>query len=163
MKFDALTKDQCEQVRRWRNIDTSILRTSFVLTCKMQNEFYENVICNRKSNDRYWAIIENDCFIGMVGLINISLENRNAEISIIIDPELKRKGFGRKALMMLLEEGFFTLNLDNIYAETYKCNPDLNFWIKMIDVYNCYNVELPNRKFSNGSYWNSIYINFERK
>jgi RimJ/RimL family protein N-acetyltransferase len=160
MKLGIVTKQQAEQVRQWRNLDIDAYRTSFLLTQEMQEDFYYKIICNRDSKSRFWSVIENDCFIGMLGLIGISLENRSAEISIVIDPELRGKGYGKKAIDLLLKEGFERLNLDNIYGECFISSPSLPFWVdycheKGVDI-----VELPRRKYLNGVYHNSIYFNF---
>lgn len=168
MQLTCLTKENCEQVRQWRNLDISIYRTAYLITREMQEQFYNDVVCNRKSEHRYWAImheiseITNSQFIGMVGLCNISLENRNAEISIVIDPKLRRQGLGIEALNLLLDKGFNELNLENIYAETYMCNPDFKFWDSMTVKYKTRNTILANRKYANGQYWDSLYINFNK-
>jgi RimJ/RimL family protein N-acetyltransferase len=172
MQLTALTKENCEQVREWRNLDISIYRTSYFFTRKMQENFYNNVICNRNSEHRYWAVtnnrlVDNDGwttdFIGMVGLTNISLENRNAELSIVINPELHKQGYGSKALELLLKKGFYELNLENIYGEAYLCNPNFGFWDSIIRKYKIYYVTLPGRKYWNGKYHDAVYFNFNKK
>ena len=40
MKLRAITKEEIEIVRQWRNEDLSYLRTPFLLTQEMQEEFY---------------------------------------------------------------------------------------------------------------------------
>ena len=162
MYLTVITKDQCEQVRKWRNVDISIYRTPFLLTEEMQSEFYTDVICNRRSDHRYWSVMDSKQFLGMIGLVNISLENRNVEISIVINPEFSRKGFGDQAFKLLLDKGFNELNLDNIYGECYACNPNIDFWKQMIKKYGGQTTTLFNKKFYRGVYWNSIYFNFER-
>ena len=164
MKLGIVTKQQAEQVRIWRNLDIDAYRTSFPLTQEMQEDFYYKTICNRDSKDRFFSVMDGDpdCFIGMIGLENISLENRSAEISIVIDPELRGKGYGKKAIELLLQEGFERLNLDNIYAECYICSPSLPFWVDLCHEKGVDIVELPRRKYLNGKYHNSIYFNFVR-
>jgi hypothetical protein len=141
---------------------TSCASLPFLLTREMQNDFYEGVICNRAASARFWSVLVNDCFVGMVGLVNISLENRSAEISIVMDPETSRRGYGSAAVDALLEKGLKELNLDNVYGECYVCNPAIDFWEKyctrkLVDLY-----LLPNRKFYEGRYHNSLYFNFTR-
>lgn len=192
MKLRPLTLSDCEQVRQWRNENLAMLRTPFMLTEEMQAEFYHNVVCNRNANARYWGVIEElpdkvnmyaagikepyDTFetdtthielIGMIGLENISWENRNAEISIILNPDYQRKGYGTQAVDLLLDQGFNYLNLENIYGECYECNPALGFWHKMAnkyaDKYNPKPVWLANRKYWQGKYYDSLYVNFEKE
>jgi RimJ/RimL family protein N-acetyltransferase len=108
------------------------------------------------------AVLKDKEFIGMIGLVDISLENRNAEISIVIDPKKRRKGYGKEALTLLLEYGFNQLNLDNIFGESYLLNPFLDFWYCMIETFNGSDAILKNRKFYNGRYWDSLYFNFNK-
>ena len=162
MHLSELTISDCEIIRHWRNADISHLRTPFFLTQEMQQEFYHTVICDRKSNCRFWSVRDGSDFIGMVGLVNISIENRSAEISIIINPKKHRNGYGKKSINMLLEKGFYELNLENIYGECYENSAHIGFWenyceLKQVEVY-----PLPNRKFYNGKYYDSIYFNFMR-
>jgi RimJ/RimL family protein N-acetyltransferase len=188
MKLKELSLPDCEQVRQWRNKNMAMLRTPFMLTEEMQEDFYHNVVSNRNSNARYWGVWEDGkiktthyfdntpafntesdgiILIGMVGLENISWENRNAEISIILNPDYQHKGYGTQAVDLLLDQGFNYLNLENIYAECYECNPALGFWHKMTnkyaDKYNPKPVWLANRKYWQGKYYDSLYVNFEKE
>ena len=162
MYLTVLTKDQCEQIRQWRNQNISRYRTSFLLTKEMQEDFYKDVICNKNSKHRYWAIIEFQ-FLGIVGLTDISLENRNAEISLVINPEERKQNYGEQALELIFEEGFNKINLDNIYGECYYCNEAIKFWEKMILKYDAIEANLQNRKYWNGQYYNSLYFNFNKE
>ena len=118
MKLEPLTLDQCQQVRLWRNDCLETLRTPYPLTEEQQEAFYRDVVCNRNSPHRYfaivrevskedyiksgrkdvkWADIVDFAFIGMGGITNIDWINRIGEISLIIDPERRSKfrGEGR--------------------------------------------------------------------
>lgn len=159
MKLRAITKEEIEIVRQWRNEDLSYLRTPFLLTQEMQEEFYINTICNRLSNSRFWAI-DDAGFLGMAGFVNIHWENRNAEISIVLNPNKRNKGYGFKAIGELLRTGFYSINLQNIYGECYKCNPSIIFWEKVIKRYSGTTTMLPARKYWNGIMYDSIYFNF---
>ena len=163
MKLKPLTLSDVEQVRQWRNESLSSLRTPFLLTTEQQEQFYRNVICDRQANARYWGIhdaVHN--FIGMVGLENISWENRNAEISIILNPEVQGNGHGSQAVELLLNQGFDYLNLENIFGECYLSNPAVKFWEKNIEKYSGTKTILPNRKYWEGEYWDSLYFNFNK-
>lgn len=162
MILTELTKENCEIVRQWRNQDISAYRTPYFLTREQQEDFYLTDICNRNSYNRWWAIKENLDFIGMTGLTNISLENRNAEISIVINPNSRQKGLGETALKLLLDKGFNELNLENIYGECYWCNNAVKFWNKMILKYNATEATLPARKYWNGAYYSSLYFTFNK-
>jgi RimJ/RimL family protein N-acetyltransferase len=165
MRLEAVTKEHVELVRVWRNRNIDAYRTAFLLTATMQYDFYMNVICDRAAKSRFWSCISKTTgtFVGMVGLENISLENRSAEISIVIDPALRGRGHGKEAIELLLCEGFNRLNLDNIYGEAYLCNNDLPFWATTCQKKGIKMFDLPRRKYCAGKYYDSIYFNFTRE
>jgi len=170
--LDILDIYNLDQLRRWRNENTKkgIYRTPYLLTSDMQIDFLKNVINNRSINARYWGIFKEeaegervkdiDTFIGYTGLDKIQWENGNSEIALTIGPKYISKGYGSKVLSLVLKEGFKNMRLQNIYGECYKCNPNIEFWEKMIKKYNGYSTILPSRKFFNGSFFNSLYFNF---
>jgi len=186
MKLKVLSKWDCEQVRCWRNEQLDSLRTSFTLTLEQQVRFYNEIICNRQANARYWGIWEEgklfklnfnhkkdvnlplveeskkEELIGMTGLENISRENRNAEISLIFNTEYPMDKCGVEALRLLLHEGFMNMNLENICAEIYLCNPYYEFWMEQVYKYKCKTASLPQRKYLNGKYYDGVYINFNK-
>jgi RimJ/RimL family protein N-acetyltransferase len=184
MILNPLSPSDCERVRLWRNKSLAMLRTPFLLTEEMQADFYKNVVCNRNANARYWGIWDKAtvikpreawssfddkkhttagvALIGMCGLENISWENRNAEISIIIDPDQQRKGYGAQAVALLLDQGFNYLNLENIFGECYTCNPAVEFWYRICKEYDVEKIYLPQRKYWQGKYYSSLYFNINK-
>jgi RimJ/RimL family protein N-acetyltransferase len=187
MKLKSLSLPDAEQVRQWRNEQLDMLRTSFPLTQEQQEQFYREVVCNRQANAKFWGIVCNvpnivnmyhaesdkpyETFesntthkelIGMCGLENISWENRNAEISMVLNPEYPLDKYGEEALGLLLHEGFMNLNLENIFAEVYACNPNMEFWTDVINKYKCITAFLPYRKYYNGQWYSSTYININK-
>jgi RimJ/RimL family protein N-acetyltransferase len=97
------------------------------------------------------------------GLENISWENRNAEISIILNPDCQRKGYGTQAVNLLLDQGFNYINLENVWGECYLCNPAVDFWLKICKVHDASIATLPNRKYWQGKYYDSLYFNFKKE
>lgn len=160
MEFKALNYYDCEQVRIWRNQCLYSLRTPFELTIEMQQEFYKNVVCDRKANARYWAIYDGDKLVGMTGLENIEYINRRAEISLIINPDYHDRGYGSEAFEMLLDKGFNQLGLNNIWGECYESNPAIGFWRKMILKYGGYSTTIIETKFFNGKFHDSLWFSF---
>ncbi len=179
MKLKPLSMSDMEPIRNWRNEQLSMLRTSFPLTKEMQEDFYQNVISNRNTNARYWGVFEEieteyvappfnlhnpimrDKLVGMAGIENIQWENRLGEISLLLMPDTMDK-YGEQALGLILDEGFMNMNLENIFTEAYECSPYYNFWIKQTEKYSTWAWGLPNRKFYDGDYHNSKYINFNK-
>ena len=178
--FDALTESDCEQIRKWRNQDIAGARTPFLLTEEMQRDFYRDVVSNRDSKNRFWAICErtkpiayadvenpSTCHIhigrklfGIAGFSNIEWENGCAEIALMISPNERRKGYGKDAIELLKLWGFARMGLKVIYAQVYGCNPDYNFW-KHLDCQ--YSSGMPNRKLWDGKRWPIYYYQWEDK
>ena len=162
MKLKALSLPDLEKVRLWRNEQQSMLRTPFLLTQEQQARFYSEVICNRQANARFWGIWYEDEFIGMLGIESIELENRRGEISLITDPKYCNNIRYKQALLLLLDKGFDSLNLDNIWGECYECNDLFDFWVKAINELCGTSCKMENTKFFNGKYYNSLYFNFNK-
>lgn len=165
IKLRDLTMEQLEIIRTTRNKDLEVngnLRTAHFLTYEMQRDFYAKVINDRDSKHRYYSIIEGKKFYGMCGLTNIELENRRAEISIILLEKMRNRGVGSEAVDALIKKGFQELNLDNIYGECYTCNKALGFWEKIIGKYNGAGTYLHNTKYFQGRYYGSKFFNIAK-
>ena len=172
MKLEPLKRRQALQVSEWRNKERQFLRTPYFITDDMQSKFYDNVINNRDSQHRYFAITDDTRifldepiheFIGMGGITNIEWENGNAEISLIINPEKRGKGYGMKAVDLILAEAFDNMGLDMIYGEVYNCG-NRGFWEKVVKRYGeeDSNAELTERKFWDGKRWGSMWFCIRR-
>lgn len=176
MKLETLTRGQCQLVRDWRNAEPQFLRTPYMITEGMQNNFYNDVINDRDSKHRYFAIMDekrvnvNDTredakeiwemkykFIGMGGLTNIEWENGTAEISLIIAPEYRGQGKGMSAVECLTVYGFGSMNLNSIYGEVYNCG-NVEFWEKVVAKYKGYKTNLINRKYYDGQMFGSMWF-----
>lgn len=190
MILGVLSKDDCEQVRLWRNNQClETLRTPYPLTKEMQEDFYRDVVCNRKSPHRYWGIwrqtgddygpedstFDKVCghipppdsenitsFLGMGGLTNIEWENSQAEISLIINPALQRQGHGGEAVRLILDQAFNYMGLQLVYGECYMCNPANEFWRAIAVSYDGTALRLSKGKFWNGQHCGTLYFNVNR-
>jgi len=172
--LDTLSLNDIQIIRAEKNKIYGAWRTPYLLTEKMQEDFYNKIINNRNSNDKYWGIKLNEktnvpnnihaqkesILIGMGGINHIQWENRLGEITLFITKP--KSGYGTKAVLLILDKAFNELNLKNVYGECYECNPNKIFWQKIIERSKCYETALPNRKFYNGIYYDSIYFNFTK-
>ena len=160
--FDALTESDCEQIRKWRNVNVAGARTPFLLTEEMQRDFYFDEVSNRDSKHRFWAIriesLTTHNLVGIAGLSNIEWENGCAEIALMISPDERRKGYGREAIELLKLWGFARMGLKVIYAQVYGCNPDVAFWEKLDYTFLC---TMPSRKLWDGKRWPIYYYQWE--
>lgn len=170
MKLKELTKEDCEATRQWRNECLESLRTPYLLTKEMQSDFYDSVICNKDSCHRYFGI-HTPCttvdgymeLIGMGGITNIEWENSIGEISLILSSEEKGKGYGAKAVELLLIGAFNQLGLKTVYGECYYCNDAHIFWRNTLSLYDAYFTDLPDRKFWAGKYYGSMYFSVNQE
>jgi RimJ/RimL family protein N-acetyltransferase len=180
MKLETLTREQAQEAREWRNKELHFLRTPYLITEKMQDEFFDNVINNRDSKHRYFAIIEEytmtveesvesgktgvfspntiyQRFVGMAGLTNIEWENGTAEISLIINPEHRGRGYGKKAVDLLLDEAFKNMRLWSVSGEVYACG-NVGFWEKIIKKYKAHRAVLIDRKYYKQTMYGSVWF-----
>ena len=177
MILKPLTEYNMEQVRLWRHQVPETLRTPYMLTEEMQQQYYRDVICNRNSTTRYWALWERivtqgwsdggaykvkrsyDTFVGYGGIENISWANSIGEMSLLISPDHWWEGFGREAVGLFLEQAFMHMGLKYVYGECYECGP-YGFWKKMLEAYGGRYTWLWARKYYDGRYWDSYYFTF---
>lgn len=148
-----ITLEECQLVREWRNdpLVLPMLRTANPLTAEQQAAFYRNVVCNRASGHRYYAIVRpcpidttsmsdktpqfvwRDQFIGMGGLTYLTRRAGEAEISLILGPQFRGNGFGAAAVDALLTEAYDVLKLEAVVGECYEKNGARDFWARMLE------------------------------
>ena len=162
MQLKAPSRKDVEQVRRWRNEALNTLRTPFRLTEEMQARFYEDAICNRQSNSRWWSFYEAGALVAFGGLTDIEWENGLAEISLIVRPDVQRSGYGRKAVSMIMAEGFGNMGLNTICGECYECNPAIEFWRKITEEGGGYCTMIPRRKLWQGQLYDALHFSIWR-
>jgi len=172
LALGPLSRDDVELVRQWRARFPYGLRTPVSLTYEQQQHFYDEVVCDRRSPHRYWAVRDAKAdrgptgdadgeLLAQVGLVNIEWENSLVECSLITNPDRTRQGIGSMALHLLLEEAFDRLGLKTVWGECYGCNPEaLEFWKLMVSRYRGTATTWPRRKFWNGVLWPSYLFTF---
>ncbi len=116
-----------ELYHSWRN-DIDVMNSTNplldVYSLEETREFVEEVIVNSRSSKSYMIEEKNrDNAIGITSLVEIDLKNRNAECIIDIgEKEFWGKGYGREALLLLLEYAFLELNLHRISLKVFAFN-----------------------------------------
>ncbi len=182
--FDALTQADCEQIRKWRNEDIAGARTPYLLTEAQQADFYRDVVSNRESEHRYWAVRcapicdDKECdvcgnngkgywldlpsdLIGIAGLTNIEWENGRAEIALMIGTPYRKQGHGAEALHELFKQGFDRMRLHTIYGNVYGCNASFDFWTNQINKYGMYRASIPFGKWWDGKWYGTRYFQLD--
>jgi RimJ/RimL family protein N-acetyltransferase len=154
----TLNIEDVERIRKWRNHEPETLRTPYMLTKEMQKEWYLNTICKRESRTRYFAFYWDGELRGYGGIENILWEVRTGEISILIAKQYQGMGYGKEAIIKILDYGFNNLNLNFIWGECYYCSKAVGFWKHILSPYKPIETNLPNRKYWNGKYYDSYYF-----
>lgn len=75
-----------------------------------------------KNNLGYAIIGENQEFVGVVELFNISWRNRRAELSIAVKASMRGKGYGHMAINKILDLGFREHGLNRIWIRVIETN-----------------------------------------
>ncbi len=149
-----LTQELLLQVGRWREEIRESLRTVPLRTQQEQFEFY----LHPPEDSRWWALSLSTLAppVGMGGLTGIQWENGLAEISLILDPVVWGKGYGKAAVHAILGEAFHRMRLHQVVGECYGCSPALPFWQALVREWNGGFVMLPQRKYWAGQWFPSF-------
>lgn len=119
-------------IMKWRNEQLYHLRQNKPLTAEDQDNYFNNVIANLFDKERpdqvLFSYLENDKCIGYGGLVHINWENRNAEISFVMDTAREKDEFHKHwtVYLGLIEEvAFKSLGLHKIYTYAFDLRPQL--------------------------------------
>lgn len=153
MTLEAMTLDDAQTVRLWRNERPDALRTPYPLSEAEQQAWYMN------HDGRFFSIVGDGFLAGYGGVQHIQWESRIGELSLLMDPGVAH--MRAEALDLILTYAFETMRLDTVYAEVYECNHDLVWWQYVAGGPECTTARLPNRKWYQGKYWDSLYISFD--
>jgi RimJ/RimL family protein N-acetyltransferase len=131
IRFRAIEKADLPSFVRWLN-DPEVkdgLCLLYPLSLAEEEEWFTAML-KKPPRERPMAIeLQPDekkdhwVFVGNCGFFDINLENRSAEIGIHIgEKEYWDKGFGTKAIQLILEHGFSNINLHRIYLRVFESN-----------------------------------------
>jgi RimJ/RimL family protein N-acetyltransferase len=74
---------------------------------------------------------DNPGYVGVCGFTSINGPNASAEFSLYIAPEHQGKGYGRKALALLVGHGFVDFGFKRIWGEVFEGNPAMKMFHKV--------------------------------
>lgn len=157
----------------WRNKVLSTLRSiektpldithqiDWVRSFDLKKDYYFFVYEKFSPYIHMWDTSVNFNCIGYCGLDKVNKVNGTAEMSLLINPDYHKEGYGTEAVKMLLKYGFNKLKLQCIYIECYlTTNTWEGFWKKQ-----GFKEEgrLRRRKFWKGKYYDSIIASITRE
>tara|TARA_B110000046_G_C12932489_1_gene372074 strand:- start:522 stop:1076 length:555 start_codon:yes stop_codon:yes gene_type:complete len=119
-------------IMNWRNEQIYHLRQDKLLTIDDQDYYFENIINElfkeEKPNQLLFSFLQNDVCIGYGGLVNINWNDKNAEISFIMDTKLEKDYFNfhwSEFLKLIEEVAFKELNFHKIFTYAFDLRPQL--------------------------------------
>lgn len=95
--------------------------------------FILNTTKNREQLVLAILLKEDDKHIGNIALTKINSINRSAEFGMILgDKSTWGKGYAKEAAKLIIEHGFFELNLNRIYGGIMDNNVSTKFFLKIL-------------------------------
>ncbi|WP_130859921.1 GNAT family N-acetyltransferase [Gracilibacillus phocaeensis] len=127
VQLRKMTEGDVTVYHKWRN-DMEVMYTTNpsidVYPMAATQKFVDQVILGSTSAKSYIMMEKEDEIpIGIVSLIHIDYENRNAECIIDIgEKEYWGKGYGSEALRLLLDYVFYEMNLHRVSLKVFSFN-----------------------------------------
>ncbi len=74
----------------------------------------------RSTSQQRFAVVRKDdnMLVGAVGFFDYNPLNRSAELGLLIDPQERKKGYGKEAMQLLCRYLFKFRGLNKVYAQT---------------------------------------------
>lgn len=120
------------EIMKWRNEQIYHLRQKEPLTIEQQDAYFENVVAKlfdqKQPNQILFSFLKNEELIGYGGLVHINWEDRNAEVSFLMNTALEHNQFQRLwniYLLLLKKVVFDTLMLQKTYVYAFDLRPHL--------------------------------------
>tara|TARA_B100000925_G_scaffold208401_1_gene158663 strand:+ start:1276 stop:1860 length:585 start_codon:yes stop_codon:yes gene_type:complete len=120
------------EIMDWRNDQIYHLRQKEILTKDIQDDYFNDVIKllfkDRKPKQILFSFLKENLLIGYGGLVHINWENKNSEISFILNTTLEEKKFEMlwdNFLSLLENVAFSKLGLHKIYTYAFDLRPRL--------------------------------------
>jgi RimJ/RimL family protein N-acetyltransferase len=120
------------KIMKWRNEQMYHLRQNQPLTNEAQDYYFENVIAKlfeqEQPNQLLFSYLENNVCIGYGGLVHINWEDKNAEISFVMETELEQDYFiyhWNSYLSIIEKIAFEEIGFHKIYTYAYDLRPKL--------------------------------------
>ena len=119
-------------IKQWRNEQMDILRQDKLLTDEMQKAYFENTIqpsfCLKNPKQILFSFLKNNHCIGYGGMVHIDWEEKQAEISFLVETNRAKNPTEYQAdftsfLKLIKEAAFHDLHFKRLYTETFDIRP----------------------------------------
>ena len=126
-KIKKISYKDIETIRLWRNQSIKYLRQNKKISKKSQIRYFKEYIQKqtnlKKPKDIIFLFKKNSLPVGYGGLVHISWENKNAELSFLLNPKITNKKIYKiyfsKYIDLVLNFSFKICKLKKIYAQTF--------------------------------------------
>lgn len=152
-------------IMQWRNEQIYHLRQNKPLTKEEQDAYFDNVVAKlfdqEQPNQILFSYLENGRCIGYGGLVHINWNDRNAEISFVMDTALEKEHFVKhwnNYLSLLREVAFEELKLYKTYVYAFDLRPHLYLALEEAGYF--LDARLKNHCFFNGTYKDVVIYSF---
>lgn len=128
----SIKTNDIELIRSWRNKQTKILRQKEMISRKTQEEYFRNHVWSSMNSSKPKQILlsirKDKQTIGYGGFVNISWDDKRAEISFLVSDQIANNKFLYKIIFtefiyLIQNIAFNVLNFNRIYTETYDIRP----------------------------------------
>lgn len=119
VRLRSFEKADLEACKKWIN-DPEIARAVLrVLPVSMHEhiQWYEKIISEKNRVTFAIETTKNKQYIGNIGLTNIDWRNRKGNLWVYLDKKVWSRGYGKEAIVLLVEYAFKSLNLNKIYLD----------------------------------------------
>jgi len=100
------------------------INTSERFTLEKTQNWFAKINADKSRKDFVFTL--NNERVGMGGLTNISVTNKNCELYMYMDPSFQGKGFGYLSAKALCNYAFSILNMEKVYLFTFSENKRAN-------------------------------------
>lgn len=119
-------------IKDWRNQQVYHLRQTALISDSDQEHYFKNIVSKLFSQDRpmqiLFSFLENDYCIGYGGLVHINWQDRNAELSFVMNTQLEKQCFQKYwtcFLEMIEIVAFDRLLFHKLYTYAFDLRPHL--------------------------------------
>jgi RimJ/RimL family protein N-acetyltransferase len=125
--IEAVQPKHIEAIRVWRNRQIDVLRQKEPISREQQQRYYETEIWPNLDQPRpaniLLSYLHGERHVGYGGLVHIAWEDKHAEVSYLLAPDLLEddvyRGYHVAFLGLIQELAFDDLGLDYLTVETY--------------------------------------------
>lgn len=128
VRLRAIERDDLTSFHRWLNDEeiTQGLSRYLPFSFVEEERWFDSMLARQEAEHPLSIEIQGPegwQLIGNVGLFNLDWVDRGAELGIFIGEKARwDKGFGTKALQLMLRHAFDTLNLNRVYLRVFATN-----------------------------------------